>query len=160
MNCKKSLSEEIDIVKQLDAERRSFKEIPGSKRSSSPPIQTKSGGFVFQPLDEYPTSTGAPMDDPDVWRPPSRDMQGSRRPTRAGQVGVRKSSQDATWARGSTRAGTVGRGAKSNVSSKTGGGVRASTASGLPSKKGTSSGKSNSNKTDSLVNSVDFSLKH
>ncbi|XP_019052966.1 PREDICTED: katanin p60 ATPase-containing subunit A1 [Nelumbo nucifera] len=146
MNVKKNLSEEIDIVKQLDAERRAFKEVPGTARSSSPPIQAKSS-FVFQPLDEYPTSSGAPMDDPDVWRPPSRDP-GSRRPTRSGQVGTRKSSQDATWARGSTRAGTTGRGAKTNASSKSG--VRSSTASGLPGKKGNSSGKSNSGKADSV----------
>ncbi|KAL5975199.1 Katanin p60 ATPase-containing subunit A1 [Asimina triloba] len=147
MNCKKSLSEEIDMVKQLDAERRSFKEIPGVGRSSSPPIHVKSGGFVFQPLDEYPTSSGAPMDDPDVWRPPSRDTQGSRRPTRAGQAGMRKSTQDATWARGSTRTG--GRGGKSSTSSRTNSGVRSSTTSGLPAKKGTGSGKSSA-KTDSM----------
>ncbi|XP_058074656.1 katanin p60 ATPase-containing subunit A1 isoform X1 [Magnolia sinica] len=155
MNCKKGLSEEIDIVKQLDAERRSFKEIPGIGRSSSPPIRVKSGGFVFQPLDEYPTSSGAPMDDPDVWRPPSRDTHGSRRPTRAGQASMRKSTQDATWARGSTRPGTVGRGAKSNASSRTSTGVRSSTASGLPAKKGTASGRSNASKTDSLNGDAD-----
>ncbi|KAG1367629.1 putative Katanin p60 ATPase-containing subunit A1 [Cocos nucifera] len=141
MNCKKAISEEIDIVKQLDAELRSFKEIPGSGRSSSPPITTKS--FVFQPLDEYPTSSCAPMDDPDVWRPPSRDPQ-TRRSTRAGQAGMRKSSQDATWARGSSRAGTVGRGPKSNAG-KSSSGVRSSTSSGLSGKKG----KSTSSKADS-----------
>ncbi|XP_077211878.1 katanin p60 ATPase-containing subunit A1-like [Tasmannia lanceolata] len=151
MNCKKGLSEEIDIVKQLDAERRAFKEIPGSRRPSSPPIPTKS--FIFQPLDEYPTSSGAQMDDPDVWRPPSRDNNqqfGSRRTGRAGQVGVRKSSQDTTWARSSSRGGTVGRGAKSNNSSRSNSGVRASTASGVPGKKSTTSGKSYSGKNDLL----------
>ncbi|XP_072993761.1 katanin p60 ATPase-containing subunit A1 isoform X2 [Typha latifolia] len=141
MNCKKAISEEIDIVKQLDAELRSFKEVPGTRRSSSPPIPTKS--FVFQPLDEYPTSSGAPLDDPDVWRPPSRDTQ-NRRSTRAGQAGMRKTSQDATWARGSSRAGSAGRGAKSSAS-KSSSGVRSSTASGLGGKKG----KSSSNKADS-----------
>ncbi|XP_042484277.1 katanin p60 ATPase-containing subunit A1 [Macadamia integrifolia] len=147
MSVKKSLSEEIDIVKQLDAERRAFKEIPGTRRSSSPPINVKSS-FVFQPLDEFPTSSGAPMDDPDVWRPPTRDTA-SRRPTRAGQVGMRKSPQDATWARGaSTKAGTSGRGAKTSSSTRTGSGVRASTASG-PGRKGNASGKSNSSKTES-----------
>lgn len=134
MNVKKAISEETEVVKQLDAEKRSFKEVPVGRRPNSPPISTKSS-FVFQPLDEYPTSSGAPMDDPDVWRPPSRDT--SRRPARAGQVGARKSPQDGTWARGSTRAGTTGRGAKAGGSSKSNSGVRASTAG----KKGTGTGK-------------------
>ncbi|KAL7162390.1 hypothetical protein ACSBR2_042805 [Camellia fascicularis] len=137
MNVKKALTEETEVVKQLDAERRAFKEIHVGRRPSSPPISTKSS-FVFQPLDEYPTSSGASMDDPDVWRPPSRD-NGSRRPTRAGQVGMRKSPQDGSWARGgSARAGTTGRGAKAGGSSRSNTGVRASTAG----KKGTGSGKS------------------
>ncbi|KAK6912121.1 Vps4 oligomerization, C-terminal [Dillenia turbinata] len=143
MNVKKALSEEIDVVKQLDAERRSFKETPTGRHPASSPISTKSS-FVFQPLDEYPTSSGAPMDDPDVWRPPSRDST-SRRPTRSGQVGMRKSPQDATWARGSTRAGTTGRGAKTGASSRVNSGARASTTG----KKGTGSGKTNSGKTES-----------
>lgn len=138
MNVKKAISEETEVVKQLDAEKRSFKEVPVGRRPNSPPISTKSS-FVFQPLDEYPTSSGAPMDDPDVWRPPSRDT--TRRPTRPGQVGTRKSSQDATWARGSTRAGTAGRGGKTGASSKVNTGVRASTTG----KKATSkTGKSDS----------------
>ncbi|KAL6996531.1 Katanin p60 ATPase-containing subunit A1 [Sarracenia purpurea var. burkii] len=136
MNVKKALTEEMEVVKQLDAERRAFKEIPLGRRPPSPPISSKSS-FVFQPLDEYPTSSGAPMDDPDVWRPPSRDTT-SRRPTRTGQVGMRKSPQDGTWARGSTRSGTTGRGAKAGNSSRSNTGVRASTAG----KKGTGSGKS------------------
>ncbi|XP_059640972.1 katanin p60 ATPase-containing subunit A1 [Cornus florida] len=144
MNVKKALSEETEVVKQLDAEKRAFKDIPLGRRPPSPPISTKSS-FVFQPLDEYPTSSGASMDDPDVWRPPSRDATG-RRPTRAGQVGMRKSSQDATWPRGSTRAGTTGRGAKTGGSSKSNVGVRASTTG----KRGTGSGKSNSGKSDSV----------
>ncbi|KAK1306547.1 Katanin p60 ATPase-containing subunit A1 [Acorus calamus] len=145
MECKRGLSEEVDVVKQLDAERRSFKDLPGSRRSDSPPIRSKSN-FVFQPLDEYPSSVGAPMDDPDVWRPPSRDDR--RRPARAGQAGARKSSQDATWARGgASRNGSgASRGAKSNTS-KGGASVRAS-GSGPAGKKG-ASGKSNSGKTDS-----------
>lgn len=142
MNVKKAISEETEVVKQLDAEKRSFKEAPVGRRPNSPPISAKSS-FVFQPLDEYPTSSGAPMDDPDVWRPPSRDT--SRRPTRAGQVGTRKSPQDGTWARGSTRAGTTGRGAKAGASSKSNTGVRASTAG----KKGTGTGKAG--KADSVV---------
>lgn len=137
MNVKKALSEETDVVKQLDAERRAFKEVPGSRRTSSPPINAKSS-FVFQPLDEYPTSSGAPMDDPDVWRPPSRDTS-SRRPARAGQVGMRKSPQDGAWARGATnRTGTSSRGGKAAGPSRGNAGVRASTTG----KKGTGSGKS------------------
>ncbi|KAG8497068.1 hypothetical protein CXB51_008356 [Gossypium anomalum] len=136
MNVKKALSEETEVVKQLDAERRSFKEAPNGWRPSSPPIHAKSS-FVFQPLDEYPTSSGAPMDDPDVWRPPSRDTS-SRRPARAGQVGTRKSPQDGAWGRGNTRTGTTGRGAKAGGSSRTNTGARASTTG----KKGTGSGKS------------------
>ncbi|KAJ6825094.1 katanin p60 ATPase-containing subunit A1-like isoform X1 [Iris pallida] len=148
LNCKKAISEEVDIVKQLDAEIRSFKEIPGSVRSSSPPIRTKS--FVFQPLDEYPTPSGAPpVEDPDVWRPPSRDTE-SRRSTRGGQAGMRKSNQDTTWARSSARAGTTPRGAKSSTS-KVSSSVRSSTSSGLGGKKG----KSNSNKADSQSQSGD-----
>ncbi|KAK8574775.1 hypothetical protein V6N13_033979 [Hibiscus sabdariffa] len=136
MNVKKALSEETEVVKQLDVERRSFKEAPNGRRPSSPPIHAKSS-FVFQPLDEYPTSSGAPMDDPDVWRPPSRDTS-SRRPARAGQVGTRKSPQDGTWGRGNTRSGTTTRGAKAGGSSRTNTGARASTTG----KKGTGSGKS------------------
>ncbi|KAI6671947.1 hypothetical protein NL676_006832 [Syzygium grande] len=138
MNVKKALSEEAEVVKQLDAERRAFKETPSGRRPSSPPIHAKSS-FVFQPLDEYPTSSGAPaMDDPDVWRPPSRDPTG-RRPARAGQVGMRKSPQDGTWARGATaRAGAAARGAKAGGSSKSNTSVRASSIG----KKGTGSGKS------------------
>ncbi|KAG5537617.1 hypothetical protein RHGRI_024909 [Rhododendron griersonianum] len=136
MNVKKALTEEVEVVKQLDAERRAFKEIPLGRRPPSPPISAKSS-FVFQPLDEYPTSSGAPMDDPDVWRPPSRDNT-SRRPTRAGQAGTRKSPQDGAWARGSTKSGTTGRGAKSGNPSRSNTGVRVSAAG----KKGTGSGKS------------------
>ncbi|MQM00814.1 hypothetical protein Taro_033557 [Colocasia esculenta] len=147
LNCKKALSEEVDIVKQLDAELRSFKDVPGTRRSSSPPIRSKSS-FVFQPLDEYPTSSGGPMDDPDVWRPPSRDSgQHGGRTTRSGQVGTRKASQDAKWARGAVnRAGAPGRGGKSNTSSKSGSTVRSSTTSVVSGKKG----KSNVGKSDSV----------
>lgn len=134
MNVKKALTEETEVVKQLDAEKKAFKEVPLGRRPPSPPISTKSS-FVFQPLDEYPTSSGGPMDDPDVWRPPSRD---TRRPTRPGQVGMRKSAQDGAWARGPTRTGPAGRGAKAGGSSKSNTGVRASTTG----KKGAGHGKS------------------
>ncbi|MBA0858088.1 hypothetical protein Goshw_021306, partial [Gossypium schwendimanii] len=136
MNVKKALSEETEVVKQLDAERRSFKEAPNGRRPSSPPIHAKSS-FVFQPLDEYPTSSGAPMDDPDVWRPPSRDTS-ARRPARGGQAGMRKSPQDGISGRGNTRTAATGRGAKAGASSRTNTGVRGSTTG----KKGTGSGKS------------------
>ncbi|CAI9779962.1 unnamed protein product [Fraxinus pennsylvanica] len=143
MNAKKAISEEAEVVKQLDAEKRSFKEVPIGRRPNSPPISTKPS-FVFQPLDEYPVSSSSPVDDPDVWRPPTRDPS-SRRPTRTGQVGMRKSPQDATWARGGpTKTGTAGRGGRTGGSSKPNTGVRASTTA----KKGT--GKSTSGKADSV----------
>lgn len=141
MNVKKALSEETEVVKQLDAERSAFKNNPIGRRPPSPPISTKSS-FVFQPLDEYPTSSSGPMDDPDVWRPPSRDT--SRRPTRPGQMSTRKS--DGAWARGATpRGGATGRGAKAGATSKVNTGTRASTTG----KKSGVSGKSG--KTDSVV---------
>ncbi|XP_027344768.1 katanin p60 ATPase-containing subunit A1 [Abrus precatorius] len=140
MNVKKALSEETEVVKQLDAERRAFKDNPVARRPSSPPISAKSS-FVFQPLDEYPTSSSGPVDDPDVWRPPSRDTT-TRRPTRSGQVGTRKSPQEGAWARGSTRTGATGRGAKAGATSRVNSGARASTTG----KKGAVSGKSS--KTD------------
>ncbi|KAK2984895.1 hypothetical protein RJ640_008660 [Escallonia rubra] len=143
MNVKKALSEEAEVVKQLDAERRALKDTRVGRRPASPPIPTKSS-FVFQPLDEYPTSSGAPMDDPDVWRPPSRDTA-NRRSTRASQVGMRKSPQDGNWARGATKPGTASRGAKAGGSNRANAGVRASTTA----KKGSGSGKSNSGKADS-----------
>ncbi|KAK7349163.1 hypothetical protein VNO77_06310 [Canavalia gladiata] len=143
MNVKKALSEETEVVKQLDAERRAFKDNPVGRRPASPPIHAKSS-FVFQPLDEYPTSSSGPVDDPDVWRPPSRDTT-NRRPTRSGQVGTRKSPQDGAWARGSTRTGATGRGAKAGATGRVNSGARASTTG----KKGAASGKSS--KTDTTV---------
>lgn len=143
MNVKKALSEELEVVKQLDTERKVFKESAMGRRTSSPPVNSKSS-FVFQPLDEYPTSSGGPMDDPDVWRPPSRDTS-SRRPARAGQVGMRKPPQDGTWPRSSARTNTNGRATKAGGSSRVNSGVRASTTG----KKGTGSGKSS--KGDAVV---------
>ncbi|KAL2927165.1 Katanin p60 ATPase-containing subunit A1 [Bienertia sinuspersici] len=141
-NVKKAITEETEVVKQLDAERRSFKDAPVGRRPASPPISTKSS-FVFQPLDEYPTSSAASMDDPDVWRPPSRDS--SRRPTRSGQAGMRKSNQDGAWSRGPTKPGTTGRGAKASGSTKSAPAARSS-ANG---KKGGGSGKSSKGDTAS-----------
>lgn len=138
MNCKKAISEEVEIVKQLDAQLKSLKEAPGTRRSSSPPIRSNKS-FVFQPLDEYPTSSPAPFDDPDVWAPP-RDTP-TRRPTR-GQSSARKSSQDGAWARGSSRTGTPSRSAKPNGIK---GGAVKSTASNSSIRKG----KQSSSKADS-----------
>lgn len=145
MNVKKALSEETEVVKQLDVDKRAFKDNPTGRRPPSPPISTKSS-FVFQPLDEYPTSSNSSFDDPDVWRPPSRDT--SRRPGRGGQVGTRKSNQDSKWARGATTktTSTTGRGAKAaGATSRTNSGARGST----PVKKGGASGKSSN--TDAVV---------
>ncbi|KAF1859588.1 hypothetical protein Lal_00010172 [Lupinus albus] len=156
MNVKKALSEETEVVKQLDAERNAFKETPNSnsRRPPSPPISVSSvkSNFVFQPLDEYPTSSSSgggggfnnPMDDPDVWRPPSRDT--SRRPQAA-----RNLKKDGAWARGATsRTSTTGA-AATNANAR--GGARLSRVNSgargsAAVKKGNSSVKSS--KTDSV----------
>lgn len=145
MNCKKAISEEVEIVKQLDAQIKSLKEAPGARRSSSPPIRSNKS-FHFQPLDEYPTSSPASFDDPDVWAPPRETP--NRRPTR-GQSSARKSSQDGAWARGSSRTVTPSRSAKPN-GSKGSSAVRSSTASSTAGRKG----KPSSSKADSAVISV------
>ncbi|TVU35503.1 hypothetical protein EJB05_17396 [Eragrostis curvula] len=141
MNCKKAISEEVEIVKQLDAQLKSLKEAPGTRRSSSPPIRSNKS-FHFQPLDEYPTSSPSPFDDPDVWAPPPRDTP-NRRAAR-GQSSARKSSQDGAWARGPSKTGTPSRSAKPN-GSKGSSGPRSSTASSTGARKG----KSVSSKADS-----------
>ncbi|VFQ87369.1 unnamed protein product [Cuscuta campestris] len=113
MNVKKAILQETEVVKQLDVEKRSLKDGPAGRRPLSPPISSKSASsFLFQPLDEYPTPSSVPMDDPDVWRPPPSRDSASRKPSRAG---MRKSPQDGAWARSSstpTRTGTPGRGGK------------------------------------------------
>ncbi|XP_024972624.1 katanin p60 ATPase-containing subunit A1-like [Cynara cardunculus var. scolymus] len=145
MNVKKALSEETEVVKQLDSEKRSFKDTSVGRRPTSPPISTNKSSFVFEPLDEYPTSSGAPMDDPDVWRPPSRDTS-NRRSARGGVGATRKSPQDGAWARGSTtRGGATARGGKTGASGRANSGVRAS----VNGKKGTGSGRPNSAKDES-----------
>lgn len=143
MNCKKAISEEVEIVKQLDAQLKSLKEAPGARRSSSPPIRSNKS-FHFQPLDEYPTSSPATLDDPDVWAPPPRETP-NRRSAR-GQSSARKSSQDGAWARGPSRNGTPSRSAKPN-GSKGSSAVRSSTASSTSGRKG----KPSSSKADSAV---------
>lgn len=147
------------MVKQLESELRSFKEAPGTHRSSSPPIPTRSN-FVFQPLDEYPTASSAPsaspFDDPDVWRPPSRDPQGRRSGTGRMAGGTRRASNDGAWARGATsRTGTGGtRGGKSGGTGKGSSGTRSSNVGGPGGKKG----KGGSSKGDSQVLFVDSCL--
>lgn len=142
MNVKKALSEETEVVKQLDAERRAFKETP--RRAASPPISAPGkSSFVFQPLDEYPSSSSSGpnhMEDPDVWRPPSRDA--SRRPQT-----TRPTRKDGAWARGAgtrTNAATTARGG-----AKAGGRVNSGTRASTNAKKGNASSKSS--KTDSVV---------
>ena len=145
MKCKQAISEEVEIVRQLDAQLKSFKEAPGTMRSSSPPIRSNKS-FLFQPLDEYPTSSPPTFDDPDVWAPP-KDTP-TRRSAR-GQSSAKKSSQDGAWARGPSKTGTPSRGAKPN-GSKSSSVVRSSTASSTGGRKG----KSSSSKGDSVVISV------
>ncbi|CAN6845868.1 unnamed protein product [Brassica oleracea] len=129
MNVKKAIMEETEVVKQLDAERRAFKEAPtGRSRAASPPINSTKSSFVFQPLDEYPTSSsssGAPMDDPDVWRPPTRDVS-TRRPARPG---MRKSPQDGAWARGGGGGGGAGPTTRTAPPSRGGRGSKSAAAS-------------------------------
>lgn len=147
MNVKKALTEETEVVKQLDSEKRSFKDGSMGRRPSSPPISANKSSFVFEPLDEYPTSSNASFDDPDVWRPPSRDTS-NRRSARVGAGGSKKSPQDGAWARGSTtRGGSTARGGKAGGSSRANPGARASTTG----KKGSVSGKPNTAKDDSGV---------
>ncbi|KAE8655683.1 Katanin p60 ATPase-containing subunit A1 [Hibiscus syriacus] len=67
------------------------------------------------------------MDDPDVWRPPSRDTS-SRRAARAGQAGTRKSPQDRAWGRGNTISAATGRDLKAGGSNRTNTGARAARA--------------------------------
>ncbi|KAG0513857.1 hypothetical protein BDA96_10G139500 [Sorghum bicolor] len=125
LDCKNAIYEEMELTKQLDAQLKSRKEAPGTRRSSSPPIRSNNKSFVLQPLDEYPTSSPAPFDDPDVWAPPR--AKATRRPSRH-QSGARKSSQDGAWAHGSARTGTPSQSAKPN-GSKRGYAVKSSAAS-------------------------------
>ncbi|KAK9049439.1 hypothetical protein SSX86_031593 [Deinandra increscens subsp. villosa] len=121
-----------------------------AKKSIVRPVIVKpkpdSNGTIHErPRFEYPTSSGAPsMDDPDVWRPPSRDTS-NRRSARAGPGGNRKATQDGVYARSSaTRGGATARGGKAGASSKVNTGARTSTTG----KKGTGSGKTSTGKDD------------
>ncbi|XP_014498710.1 katanin p60 ATPase-containing subunit A1 [Vigna radiata var. radiata] len=147
MNVKKALCDETQVVKQLDAERRAFKETRSRSRSRS----YSSSSFVFPPSDEYPIPTTTPRastvdeHDPDVWRPPSRDARRPAMPT---------ARKDGAWSRGSTRpaAGAVkpsrvssgprpptdgknGGGGASGKGSRTGDGSRSVNEDGKKSKK-------------------------
>eukprot|EP00249_Psilotum_nudum_P009211 c21782_g1_i1 orf=669-2309(+) len=166
---KKNLAEEMETIKQLEAERQAFKEALFSFRSVSPLVASKS--FLFTPVDEYPPGCASTSDDTDMWRPPSRDAQqryGSRRPTKAGQMATsqtRRTAQDVDqkvppWVRNSSKSEVkgstmgIGRGAKNNAVgtyARVGsGGGRAGGNSGQAGKKATGSGKSTPSKKDSL----------
>lgn len=161
LKCKKDLAEEIEAIKQLDAERQAFKDGAGAFRSVSPHMASK--GYMFTPVDEYPHSGS---DDPDVWKAPRDPQQqyGSRRPTKAGQMNTaRRGMQDGDskappWVRNSSRgeakgcATGSGRGSRNNYSGPPGrpvnAGGRAGNSSGQGGKK--TAGKLTPNKRDSL----------
>ncbi|KAG2313717.1 hypothetical protein Bca52824_025274 [Brassica carinata] len=102
-----AILEETEVVKQLDAERRAFKEA----------LPLAIDVLLLRlsiPLDEYQTSSspssGAPMDDPDVWRPPTHDAW------------YEKSPRDGAWSRAGPTTRTApssqgGRGSKSAAAS-------------------------------------------
>lgn len=100
METKKDLLEEVNIVKDLEAEIRLLKDV--SIRCSSPPIRGSGNkSFLFQPMDEYPSSSAGgssgnnSFDDPDVWKPPTRERRSGSKPV---QTFVKKN--DAKYARG------------------------------------------------------------
>ncbi|KAH7433831.1 hypothetical protein KP509_07G088300 [Ceratopteris richardii] len=151
MKCKKDLAEEIEITKQLDAERQTFKDGLGAFRPVSPRISSKSS--MFTPVDEFSDSSGV-HDDPDVWRAPGRDPQqqfGSRRPTKAGQINAaRRGIQDGdnrgpSWSRrGGTSASVRGSKNTSSASSRPSSRVGNSTAQGGRKTTGKTSGRKES----------------
>lgn len=121
--------EGTEVVKQLDATKRSLKETIMGRRSYSPPISAKkTSSFIFQPLDEYLTySKVSSMDVHDVWRPPNWDTS-NRRSVRAVLGDTRKENQDGVWAHSSTTKGrATDCGGKTGASSRVNLGVRAST---------------------------------
>ena len=98
MNVKKAVCDETQVVKQLDAERRAFKET----RSRSP-------------SEEYPIPGTSPCD-PDVWSPPS----GEPRPTaRKDGAWCRGSTRPATRA---VKPSRVSSGPRPPTNGKNGGG--------------------------------------
>ena len=91
LKCKMELAEEVEAVKQLDGERKTF------KSSSRIHHHDTSKSFMFSSADEYPLGGGV-SDDGDIWRSPGRDPQhlyGSRRPTKVGQMNIGRRGQDA-----------------------------------------------------------------
>ncbi|KAL3689086.1 hypothetical protein R1sor_015395 [Riccia sorocarpa] len=163
VKCKKDLFEEFEIVKHIDAERQGFKEAPGAIPR---PITPK----TYLPPDDYSHShspyppahaAGEPdsFEDPDVWRPPTREaplQYGSRRPTRAGQLAAaaaaRKMAQDGEKARGKVGDSKVVRGTKTSIVGKgstTTGTVAGRTATKEPSKV-KSSGRTTPSKRESM----------
>lgn len=185
--CKKDLMEEFNIVKQIDTERQAFRDAPGSyPRPSSPKITVSAPPlrhtqerhreerepffpveeiYVSHPPNRSDSSRSDPNDDPDVWRPPSRDIPsqyGTRRPTKAGQMAAAaQAKRMAAYARGAgdRTASQVGRGNKvtPSASSKTigqgaGMGAKGSSVSGttVPRKSTSSTGRSTPSKRESL----------
>ncbi|KAG6545358.1 hypothetical protein Mapa_013207 [Marchantia paleacea] len=167
VKCKKDLFEEFEIVKHIDAERQGFKEAPGATpRPGSPFLPPKS----YPSVDEYapypPVGGGHDgFEDPDVWRPPTREaplQYGSRRPTRAGQLAAaaqaKKMAQDgervSPWVRGKVEPKGVVKGTKNSSSGPVGKGSSATgTGAGRTASKETarkSSGRSTPSKRESM----------
>jgi katanin p60 ATPase-containing subunit A1 len=72
LKCKKDLTEEFSLVKQLDVARMAFREPPGFARNVSPrPGVRQQLHFPAEQLYQQPPAS--PPEDPDVWRPPTRD---------------------------------------------------------------------------------------
>ncbi|BBN09503.1 katanin p60 ATPase-containing subunit A1 [Marchantia polymorpha subsp. ruderalis] len=167
VKCKKDLFEEFEIVKHIDAERQGFKEAPGATpRPGSPFLPPKSYPSVDE-YGSYPPVGGRDdgFEDPDVWRPPTREaplQYGSRRPTRAGQLAAaaqaKKMAQDgervSPWVRGKVEPKGVVKGTKISSSGPAGKGPSATgTGAGRPASKETarkSSGRSTPSKRESM----------
>ncbi|GAQ87424.1 AAA-type ATPase family protein [Klebsormidium nitens] len=71
LKCKKDLTEEFNLVKQLDVARMAFREPPGFARNTSPRPGGVRQQLQFPPEPLY--QPASPPEDPDVWRPPTRD---------------------------------------------------------------------------------------
>ncbi|KAG0603213.1 hypothetical protein M758_10G075600 [Ceratodon purpureus] len=149
--CKKDLLEEFNMVKQIDAERQAFREAPGTHpRPSSPQITIAAPSNPFFPVEEgyvpHESSNDSrldPIDDPDVWRPPSARVDipsqyGSRRPTRAGQLAAAAAAKRmAAYARGAggdKATSQVGRGNKMNPTGPSSKGIGAGPGMGTGAK--------------------------
>lgn len=167
VKCKKDLFEEFEIVKHIDAERQGFKEAPGAPPRPGSPFVTPKSYFPVDEYSPYPPGGGGPdmFEDPDVWRPPTREaplQYGSRRPTRAGQLAAaaqaKKMAQEgekvSPWVRGKVGESKVVKGTKSTSSSGTLGKASSTTGTGRTATKETarkSSGRSTPSKRESMV---------